>query len=228
MPDTLKFDTWLGSGDVQSPIFHLGRARDFGFWQDSGDVQTPVLEFGTLLLAFSQLIPYDSSVLLIQNRHIPLEWGGLFLLAKNENIPFAASGFLFLNADIPFESQQTLLEKVELPIEILQGLGRPGVLIPYEFAGEPIIKKLTVNVPHESGGRDPFSLLMVWNVLQLLDAPLMHNWLVISPLLVSALQHAWTVFESLAPLPHRWRDLPDIVTLFSADIQRPTASKEKT
>lgn len=134
------------------------------------------------------------------------------------------------------------LRKAGIPVEWLGGIRRKAIL-PTDWSGTittPRQARIPVDwrgfvsrrppLPWESSGTDADLLLHIWNVLELLDVPIIHIWNVISTLLEAGftIEHIWNVLGDLGELPHQWNVIPDVVTPFSQDIQQPTSETDKT
>jgi hypothetical protein len=74
----------------------------------------------------------------------------------------------------------------------------------------------------------PPRLVHNWNVFQLFQYDLTHGWDVKGIAFHWDLNHRWTVIETIfnSDLNHTWRVLPDVIPLFSEDVQMPCASIE--
>lgn len=72
----------------------------------------------------------------------------------------------------------------------------------------------TAALSYENAGGDPTALGLVWNVLVLLNQPLLAQWLVFHFLSGFLLSATWNVTELPAVLPVRWRVTGNIDALF--------------
>lgn len=77
-------------------------------------------------------------------------------------------------------------------------------------------------------GLDSEFLLVVFNVLERLEQPLPVQFTVVSGGLSAALPVQFSVVGTIEPLPVTFRVIPNLLPLFSADVQMPFGEVEET
>ncbi len=159
------------------------------------------------LAAYYPILAAES---LVRKFDVPVEWTGGLL--RRYDVPAEWSGFLVRNFDVPVEwsGVTVLVRKFDVPVEWLGGLLRK------------------FDVPAEWSGRSSLSLPIIWDVLNKLGQPLPVMFDVLSGGLVARLPVRFSVRERIAALPVTWRVVPDLLPLFSADVQQPYSTVEET
>ena len=86
-----------------------------------------------------------------------------------------------------------------------------------------------VLIPVEAGGLDPFSVIQTFNVFRRLSDPFLHTFVVVPSALIGQIQHSFNVDNIIGgTIDHSFRVLPDLVPLFTIDIQYPFGKADKT
>ncbi len=231
-----QFDNWDGN----APVVQTAATGGFDSYEPGGAV---VLEVEGMLVR-SEVLPVEWFTHVKHDAILPVAWSGN--LRENFRLPVEwEAGRLYFSPFLPveFDGSKPRTLDVLLPVEWSGSVETSlGAALPVEWGGSTLLtldQLLQIEfqglfarseiLDIESSGLDPNTLAHVWNVLVGLNSPLLHQWLVVVTALSGAtLQHRWNVTEPLASLLHEWRVLPDLLTPFSEDIQKPVAEVEKT
>ena len=231
-----QFDNW-DAGDA--PVLQVAATGGFDSYEPGGAV---VLELEGML-ARSEVLPVEWFIYVTHNAILPVAWSGN--LREDFRLPVEwEAGRLYFSPFLPveFDGSKPRTIDVLLPVEWSGSVETSlGAALPVEWAGSaPLALDQLLPIeftglfarsevlPIESSGLDPDSFAHIWNVLVGLDSPLLHQWLIVTVALSAALQHRWNVIEPIESLLHEWRVLPDLLTPFNEDIQKPVAETEKT
>lgn len=198
---------------------------------------------------------YDLAVLglLLRDAGIPVAWGQTLardpalpaewwsLLAREFGLLPEWTALVGREGTAPVSWRGGLDREGALPLEWSQGLGRDDG-IPVEWAGvaalireggipvewlSPFLAR-EVRIPVEWPVVLPDRLRVIWDTLVLLEVPLPVRWTLLTHALAATLAVQWEVRASGAALPVLYRVVPDVVTPFADDIQRPTGSVTET
>ncbi len=161
-------------------------------------------------LPFAAYYPILAATALLRKFDVPVEWTGGLL--RRYDVPVEWTGGLLRKFDVPVEWSGVivLVRKFDVPVEWLAGLLRK------------------FDAPAEWSGRSGLSLPVIWDVLSKLGQPLPVLFDVLSGGLVVRLPVRFSVKERVNSLPVTFRVIPNLVPLFSADVQQPFSTVEET
>ncbi len=152
---------------------------------------------------------------------------------KPGSIKFDSSIAVFRDAFIPVDSQGLLVvvRDAIIPVDSLGFVTRDAI-IPVDSLGFATRDAL---IPVDSLGHSSFSLSHAWNVRNLFEDGLYHQWKVVSQLFSASIQHNWTVVAQTfgQSLTHTWKVIPNVAQTFginpdgtlapNTDVHCPTA-----
>jgi hypothetical protein len=228
-----SFDTWT-EGDAY-PVIQTANTGDFASWVEgdaypvlqlseanvnvvalSRDFTIPAEWSGATAIARPAMLPIEWLGAVARHALIPAEWTRRY--DRNARLPFEILGALARGAVIPYENSgfTALARAFKIPYENSGFIALAHDFnVPAEWMGrDATALSRAFKIPYEYAGGDPDVLPLSWNVIVLLDQPLLLQWLVHVYPDTFLLPLSWTVYEPLAALSLRWGSGPSIFTLF--------------
>ncbi len=184
---------------------------------------------------------FDFAQGLDRRMRLPFESDGDIVLVRRVPMRIETGAALCRTAGLPVESSAGVLSRAfAFPLEFGGGVGRL-LLLPVEWDGSRILRRKlaapletkqrlsrTASLPTEAAGQTD-SLSDRWRVYRTLSEIFLDEWTVIPVSQAIEFCDAWNVRSAMGlELIDTWRVLPpQIVTLWSGDIQLPSGTMEK-